>query len=357
MSAAAICPDGQLAAAAIITHKGGLLMSAKYLARKVGMAFLTIFATSLLTFFLLHSMPGDVFYNQAREMSRLSGAPLEDCYRQVTERYNYDPDEPLVSQFARYYGAIFRGNLGSSIINVNKTVNDLVAYALPWTLFIAAIALTITFLFGIYVGSIMVWKRKGAMNGLITMICTVTSAIPVFVWSFLLMVLFVFQLKWLPMTGAYEATSTPGFNLTFILDVLRHAVLPVMTYVMAYAGIWALQMKSSGISIMGEDYINAAYARGLSDKTIRKRYMMRNAMIPVITLLALTFSMMISTGAFIENTYAYPGMGKQLAIATGQRDFPVMQGFLLVMAFCTISGNLITELLYHKLDPRIRTEE
>ena len=323
--------------------------------RKVGMALLTIFAASLLTFCLLRAMPGDVFYNQARDLSRASGIPLADAYRQVTERYNYDPEEPLLSQMARYYGSLLQGNLGTSMINQSLTVNDMVAYALPWTLFITVLALSITFVLGISIGGIMVWHRKGFLNGFLTTFCTVTSSIPVFVWSFLLMILFVFQLHWFPINGAYDlSVSTPGFNIPFILDVLYHAALPVMTYVLTSMGLWALQMKSSGITIMGEDFINAAYARGLENKTIRKRYMMRNAMLPVITMLAITFSTMISTGAFVENSYAYPGMGRQLAIASGQRDFPVMQGFLLVMAVCTIVANLVTELLYMKLDPRIK---
>jgi peptide/nickel transport system permease protein len=120
-------------------------------------------------------------------------------------------------------------------------------------------------------------------------------------------------------------------------------------------GMWALQMKSSGISVMGEDYITAAYARGLSSSVIRKRYMMRNAMLPVITMLAVTFAMMISTGSFVETTYTYPGMGRQLTTASGNRDYTVMQGLLLVMSMCTILANLITDFIYLKLDPRIKT--
>lgn len=330
-------------------------MTVKYILRKFGMALLTILATSILTFCLLRAMPGDVFYNQARDLSRASGIPLADAYRQTTERYNYDPEEPLISQMGRYYGSLLRGNLGTSMINQSMTVNDMVAYALPWTLFITVLALSITFVVGIYIGGIMVWHRKGVLNGFLTTFCTVTSSIPVFVWAFLLMIFFVFQLQWFPINGAYDlSVSTPGFNMTFFIDALYHATLPVMTYVLTSMGLWALQMKSSGITVMGEDFITAAYARGLESKTIRKRYMMRNAMLPVITMLAITFSTMISTGAFVENTYAYPGMGRQLAIASGQRDYPVMQGFLLVMAMCTILANLITELLYMKLDPRIK---
>lgn len=331
-------------------------MTIKYVLKKIGMALLTILATSVLTFCLLRAMPGDVFYTQARDLARTQGLPLETAYVQVIQRYNYNPDEPLLQQLGRYYGSLLKGNLGNSMVYQSKTVNDLVAYAMPWTLFISVLSLSITFLLGITLGSLMVWHRKGFLNVLITTFCTITSSIPVFVWAFLLMIVFVFQLGWFPINGSYDISCTPGFNLPFIGSVLYHAVLPVMTYVLSTMGLWALQMKSSGISIMGEDFINAAYARGISDRVIRKRYMMRNAMLPVVTMLAVTFAMMISTGSFVETTYSYPGMGIQFSAASGQRDYTAMQGLLLVMSCCTILANLITEFIYAKLDPRIRVE-
>lgn len=329
-------------------------MSVKYLLKKTGMALLTLAVTSLLTFFLLRAMPGDVFYTRARDLAKAQGIPLENAYVQVIQRYNYNPEEPLLDQLARYYGALLKGNLGDSMVYQSKTVNDLVAYALPWTLYITCLALSITFVLGITIGSLMVWYRKGFLNGILTTISTVTSSIPVFIWAFLLMIVFVFQLGWFPINGSYDIQYTPGFNIQFIGSVIYHSVLPVMTYVFTMTGTWALQMKSSGIAVMGEDYINAAYARGLSNKVIRKRYMMRNAMLPVITMLAITFATMISTGSFVETTYSYPGMGIQLSTASGQRDYTAMQGLLLVMSFCTILANLITDIIYMKLDPKIK---
>ncbi len=218
-------------------------MTIKYVLKKIGMALLTILATSVLTFCLLRAMPGDVFYTQARDLARTQGLPLETAYVQVIQRYNYNPDEPLLQQLGRYYGSLLKGNLGNSMVYQSKTVNDLVAYAMPWTLFISVLSLSITFLLGITLGSLMVWHRKGFLNVLITTFCTITSSIPVFVWAFLLMIVFVFQLGWFPINGSYDISCTPGFNLPFIGSVLYHAVLPVMTYVLSTMGLWALQMK------------------------------------------------------------------------------------------------------------------
>jgi peptide/nickel transport system permease protein len=331
-------------------------MSANYILKRLGLAFLTIVASSLLTFVLLHRMPGDIFLNQARDLARIRNIPFEEAYRQVVIQYNYDPLEPIPYQMARYYKSLLHGNLGVSMYNPGRTVNDYVAYALPWTLFIVTCALFLSFFLGIGIGSYMAWHRNGRLSGFLTLFCTLTSSIPLFVFAFLLMIFFVFQLGWFPMSGAYDIMVNPGFNLPFFASTLYHAILPIFTFVLVSMGSWALQMKASGISVMGEDFIFAAHARGIPESVIRTKYVMRNAMLPIVTSVAIVFSGMISNGAFVESTYIYPGMGKILAEASGRRDFPVMQGFLLIMCTTTIMANFIVELFYSKLDPRIKDE-
>lgn len=332
-------------------------MSAQYILRRLGVALLTIAASSVLAFVLLRNMPGDIFQNQARDLARAQQIPFEEAFRQVVLQYNYDPTEPMLKQAARYYGGLLHGNLGISMYNANRTVNDYVAYALPWTLLIVCTALTLSFFLGIGIGGFMAWRRSGWLSGFLTLFCTVTSSIPVFVFAFLLMVFFVFQLGWFPMSGAYDIMVDPGFNLPFLLSAGYHAVLPIFTFVLVSMGGWALQMKASGIAVMGEDFIFAAHARGIPESVIRTRYVMRNALLPIVTSAAIVFSGMIGNGAFVESTYIYPGMGKILAEASGRRDFAVMQGILLIISATTILANLVVELFYSKLDPRIKSGE
>ena len=332
-------------------------MSTHYILKRLGIAVLTIAVSSILSFVLLRCMPGDIFQNQARERARALNIPLDEAYRQIVLQYNYDPSEPMLKQAARYYGGILHGNLGVSMYNPGRTVNDYVAYALPWTLFIVCIALALSFFLGIGLGGVMAWRRKGWLSSFIMLFCTITSSIPVFVFAFLLMVFFVFQLGWFPMSGAYDIMVDPGFNLPFFLSACYHAVLPIFTFVLVSMGSWALQMKASGIAVMGEDFIFAARARGIPESVIRTRYVMRNAMLPIVTSVAIVFSGMIGNGAFVESVYIYPGMGKILAEASGRRDFSVMQGVLLIISVTTILANFIVELFYSKLDPRIKREE
>jgi peptide/nickel transport system permease protein len=328
-----------------------------YILKRFGVAVLTIAVSSLLAFVVLRCMPGDIFQNMARDRSRTMNIPLEEAYRQVVLQYNYDPEEPILDQAARYYGGLLRGNLGVSMHNPGRTVNDYVAYALPWTLFVVCVALTLSFFLGIGLGGVMAWRRKGWISSFIMLFCTLTSSIPVFVFAFLLMIFFVFQLGWFPMSGAYDIMVDPGFNLPFFLSAAYHAVLPILTFVLVSMGNWALQMKASGISVLGEDFIFAARARGIPESIIRTRYVMRNAMLPIVTTVAIVFSGMIGNGAFVETVYIYPGMGKILAEASGRRDFSVMQGFLLIISATTILANFLVELFYSKLDPRIKSED
>jgi len=332
-------------------------VSAHYILKRLGIALLTVVVSSILSFVVLRCMPGDIFENQARDLSRAQSIPIEEARRQIVLQYNYDPTEPMLDQAARYYGGLLHGNLGISMYNPGRTVNDYVAYALPWTLFIACSALTLSFFLGVALGGFMAWKRHGWISDFLTLFCTVTSSIPVFVFAFLLMLFFVFQLGWFPMSGAYDIMVDPGFNMRFFMSAGYHAVLPIFTFVLVSLGSWALQMKSSGIAVMGEDFIFAAHARGIPESVIRTRYVIRNAMLPIVTSVAIVFSGMIGYGAFVEGTYIYPGMGKILGEASGRRDFSVMQGILLIICVTTILANFIVELFYSKLDPRIKSGE
>ncbi len=332
-------------------------MSVKYFIKKILIAFATLLMASFLTFCLLRLMPGDAVFNWARTLAQERGIEIDEARRQVILMINYDPDEPFLSQLGRYYGNLAQGNLGDSFIYRGKKVNDLVAYALPWTLLVVSLSLVLSFFIGIQVGGVMAIKRKSIINPLITVYATITSAVPFYIFAILLQILFCFQLGWFPMNGAYDIWVTPGFNAEFFGSVLMHAAMPVATYVLTQLGTWALLMKGSAISVLGEDYVNAARARGIPDSIIRRKYVMKNAMLPLFTSVAMSFGFMMGGAVLIENTFKYPGMGSYIASAVSQRDLAVWQGMLLVTGSAVILANLIAEIVYSKLDPRIKMEE
>lgn len=332
-------------------------MNGKALLKRVGVSFITVLAAVLLTFFILRMMPGDAIETQAREMARTQGIPIEIAYERIADMYNYDPNEPVIQQLGRYIGNLLQGNLGTSMIYRNITVNQIVAKALPWTIFVLSISLSISFFIGINLGTIMAWKRNSILEPIISGYAILSSALPNFIVAVLLLIIFAFQLRWFPIAGAYGGDVTPGFNLPFILSALKHAFLPILTYVVTTLGSWALQMKGSAVNILGEDYVNAAYMRGVPDKKIMNNYVRKNAMLPLITSFAISFGVMLGGSALIENTFGYPGMGYYIGQATGQRDFTLMQGLLLVTSLAVIIANLIADLVYSKLDPRVSLDK
>ncbi|SHE80997.1 peptide/nickel transport system permease protein [Caldanaerobius fijiensis DSM 17918] len=332
-------------------------MSLRVLAKRVGNAIITLVLAVILTFVLLRLTPGSAIDNWARQYAIQYQVTLEEAYRRIALMINYNPKEPIPSQFVRYAKGLLHGNLGVSMIYQNRTVNDIIASALPWTTFVLTIALLISFTIGMLLGVNMAWKRSSWLEPVIAVYAILSTAIPDFIFAILLLVIFAYGLQWFPINGAYDPYVTPGFNLTFILNVLYHAALPILTYVLTNIGGWTLGMKGAAVSVLGEDYVTAARARGISDRKIMKNYVRKNAILPQITGLAISFGGMLGGSALIENSFSYPGMGYYLGQAIGQRDYTVMQGMFLFMSIVMIFANLIADLLYAKLDPRVKIEE
>ncbi len=333
-------------------------MSAKVMIKRFLTSLITLFAATIFTFFLLRMTPGNAYDKWAKDLALQRGITFEEARELVVGMSNYDPDEPMLKQFGRYVGGLLQGNFGHSMYNPNMTVNKILAKALPWTIFMLTIALLISFIIGINLGVIMAWKRKSVLNPIISTYAIISGAIPNFLVAIILMIVFSFKLRWFPMRGAYDAAvATPGFNLKFILNVLHHAALPILTYVLTSVGMWALSMKGTAVSVLGEDYITAAWVRGVPEKNIMNNYVKKNALLPLITSLAISFGLMLGGSALIENQFNYPGLGFYMGEAAVKRDYTIMQGLLFITSFAVIIANFIAEIVYAKLDPRVNLEE
>jgi len=330
-------------------------VSPRVLFKKIGIAFITLILTGVVTFILLRKTPGDVWISKAQLLAQQQNLTLAEAYRRLTLMYHFNPKEPLTQQFMDYFNGLIHGNLGQSMINQNLSVNQVIAQALPWTLFVAAVALSISFIIGNWIGVRMAWKRKSLLDPVMSLLSIFSHAIPPFIIALLLLVFLALGLGWFPFTGAYGDT-TPGFNLQFIIDVLWHACLPILTYVLVGLGGQALSMKSTSVSVMNEDYVMAARARGLTEGRIVKQYVKRIAILPQVTGLALSFGAILGVSALVETLFNYPGLGNYLNQATTNRDYTELQGLLLFQSACLIVANLVADILYTKLDPRVQME-
>ncbi len=315
----------------------------------------TVFFAMTVTFVVIRIMPGDPVETMAMTMVREQGIDYESAYRQSQAMLNYDPDRPIIDQYTDYLEDLLRGDLGMSMV-YRAPVSSLVFSALPWTLFIFSSALFISFIIGVLLGMYVAWRRRTALDPLLSIYSSVTGSIPSYILAFIFIMIFSVRLGWLPGRGAYDSAIPPGFNMAYIGSVLLHAILPVSSNVVASVGMWGLSMKASAMSVLGEDYISAARVRGLPSRRIITSYVGKNAMLPLVTQLAISFAMIFGGSPLIENMFLYPGVGYFPNQAIARRDYLLMQGMFLIITVAVVLANLISEMLYSVLDPRLRTE-
>lgn len=328
-----------------------------YLFRAVK-AFVTIFIVSTLTFFQIRLMPGnplDIYI--AQQVAQ--GTPYQDAVQMANSIFQVDLNQPVLVQYVSYLKRLAHGDFGVSIVSASTPVIDIVMRFLPWTLFVVTISLFASFLLGVLFGTVMAYKRNSWLDHLLTSLASIISAVPNYVTAMLIVVIFGVTLNWFD-TGAIRGSMSPGvhpsFSLDFLLDALYHASLPIITYILTTIGTWMLMMKSSTVSTLGEDYVNVARARGLSDGRITTAYVGRNAVLPLFTTLAISIGFVVGGSTLIESIFQYAGIGLKLSAALTSRDYPVIQAIFIIICASVVLANVLADLLYSLLDPRIRTE-
>lgn len=321
--------------------------------KKIITCLLTMLASLLLVFFVIQAMPGNPVNVLAQEYMRSTQLPYDQALSKAKMALNYDPDEPVIQRFITYVKGISTGNLGDSM-SFKEPVTKIVLGALPWTLLVCSIALLLSFAIGTILGIYVAWKRSKILDGIVTGYQAIIGSIPDYIVAYLLIVLFSVVLGLLPSKGSYDSSVQAGFNASFILSVLSHAALPILAYFLTTLAGWVMGMRANCLSVLGEDYINYARARGLSNKRIIFNYVGRNAMLPMVTSVAISFGMMFGGSPLIENLFVYPGVGYYLSTAISRRDYPLMQGMFLMIIVMVLLSSLIAEFLYVKLNPMLR---
>lgn len=328
----------------------------RYFWQKLGFVLLTLVLTTVMIFFILRLTPGDTVVNYAKSIQAAQNLTYEEAYRVAVKLLNYDPNAPIYEQFFIFIRGLFDGSLGRSIYRQDITAALLIKQKLPWTLFVSTIALLISFFLGTWLGAVMAKKRNSVTDNVSSGFIIVFNSIPDFLLGLLLIMLFSYTLGIFPTQGNYDIGYTPGFNLPFIGNVLWHAAIPILSLVLTGTGSWAFQMRANATGVLGEDYIYCAKVRGLSDRIITSRYLKRNALLPLITGLALSFGALFGGSTLMESIFNYPGLGAELAARIGQRDYFVVQGILFFSSSMIILLNFVTDMIYYLIDPRIRRE-
>ena len=326
-------------------------------ARAIAKLVFMIWIVATITFVAVRALPGnpaDVFV----QTLVAGGVPFEQARQRAAVTLHADLGAPLATQYVEYLVNLVHFDLGDSyIIARGHSVAEVIWSRLPWTLFSVGVSLAVSFWLGTRLGLLAAYRRTSRLDHVLTNGAAILDAIPAVVMAVFAVLLLGVVWQVVPvaqMRGAYSPTVRPGLSITFVVDALVHLAVPGAVYVLSSLGAWILAMRSNAIGVLGEDFVTMARARGLPEGRIRGAYVGRNARLPLVTAFAIALGYTVGGSVLIEQIFVYPGLGYTLFQAVGRRDYPVMEGILIVTTVCVLVAVTIADALYGWLDPRIR---
>ncbi len=330
---------------------GGL--TKEYVLKRFGMFLLTVWLGTTIIFIVPRLAPGDPVQAMLGRMLA-EGTNVENADLLVLAyRQRFGLDQPLIVQYFRYLYNSATFNTGYSLAFFPSQVDAMVARAIPWTLSLLFVALIISFIIGNTVGALLAWRRTPRLAKWLLPISLTFTSIPAYMVGIMLLFVFAFQLDWLPFAGNYARGLSPGWNWSFIISVLKHALLPASSIILVSMGAWALGMRGMMITTDGEDYMILAEAKGLSPTRIFFRYGVRNAILPQVTAFGVALGALAGGSVLVEVIFTYPGMGNLLFQGILNSDFTLIQGIVFYVIVGVSIAVLILDLTYPLIDPRI----
>lgn len=336
----------------------------KYIAKKLLDLIPTLFGISLVCFFLIRLIPGDPVLN-------LIGERGADPARYLEMKKALGLDLPITEQFWIYLKSIFRGDIGTSIISNNSVWNEFIE-RFPATLELGMVALIGSTIIGIPLGIFAAIKRNSFFDYFLMSTSLIGYSMPIFWWGLILILFFSVKLGLTPVSGRIDfAFDIPVFSGLYLIDTLRpeilkaegfapfisalrHLILPSIALGTIPLAVIARMTRSSMLEVLGEDYIRTAKAKGMSRTRTIYIHALRNALVPIITTLALLFGSIITGAILTETIFSWPGIGKWIVQSITARDYPVIQGGVLIISFVIVLTNIIVDIIYFLLNPKMR---
>jgi peptide/nickel transport system permease protein len=321
-----------------------------FLLRRLAFYLAAFIAAATINFFLPRLMPGDpiqkMFAGAGSDLSLENLNALKLTFGFI--------DAPIGEQYVAYLKSVFTGDLGRSIKYFPLPVTDLLGRALIWTVGLVGAATLVGFTVGTFLGVMAAWRRGTLFDTIVSLAAIFSSSVPAVVVSLITLFVFGYTLDWFPSGYAADPMLDPSWNWTYISSVLYHGTLPMLTLVVVLTGGFAVTMRNNMINLLGEDYIVMGRAKGLSDRSVMLWYAARNALLPTVSALAISLGAVLGGSLVTEVVFNYPGMGNTLYQAILARDYPVIQGELLIMTAAMLIANFIVDLSYVLLDPRLK---
>jgi len=313
-----------------------------YVGRRCLLAVPTLFGVALIVFFLMRAVPGDVVTNLVGLQGNVSQERLAELRRM------FGLDLPVHVQFGQWASAAVRGDLGTSLRTGRPVALDL-ALRFPVTLELTLLSLVVALAVALPVGVLAALNRGTWVDHLGSVLALLGLSIPGFFLGILLILLFSLRLQWLPPAGYVPLTEAP-------LQNLRHMVLPALSLGLILAAATARIVRSTLLEVLGLDFVRTARAKGLAERTVVLRHALRNALIPVVTVVGLQFGQLLGGAVIIEQVFSLPGVGRFALEGINLRDYPQVQGAVLLIASAFVVVNLVVDVLYALIDPRVRYE-
>lgn len=319
----------------------------RYAASRLLQAIGLVLAVVVLNFVLVHAAPGD----PVETIAGASGGMSPELMAQL--RTQYGLDKPLPVQLFVYLGKVASGDLGYSYF-FNLPVTRMIAERVPATLLLVLSAVLLAFLVGTALGVLSSRKPNGWLSQFINVLSLVGFAAPVFWLGIMLVILLASVFPILPVAGmrAIDSTGTGGF--ADMLDVAYHLVLPTLTLSLVYLAQYSRLARSSMLDVLGSDFIRTARAKGLADRVVLYKHALRNALLPVVTVLGLQFGNVLAGAILVETVFNWPGLGRLAFESVLRRDYPTILGVLLFSSIVVVVMNQLTDLCYRFIDPRIK---
>ena len=321
-----------------------------FLLRRLTFYLAAFIAAATINFFLPRLMPGDpiqkMFAGAGSDLSLENLNALKLTFGFI--------DAPIGEQYLAYLKSVFTGDLGRSIRFYPLPVTDLLGRALIWTVGLVGTATIISFSIGTLLGVMAAWRRGTRFDTVISLASIFSSSVPAVVVSLIALFFFGYTLGWFPNGYAADPMLDPSWGWDYIASVLYHGTLPMLTMVIVLTGGFAVTMRNNMINLLGEDYIVMGRAKGLSDRGVMLWYAARNALLPTVSALAISLGAVLGGSLVTEVVFNYPGMGNTLYQAILARDYPVIQGALLIMTAAMLIANFVVDLSYVLLDPRLK---
>jgi peptide/nickel transport system permease protein len=321
----------------------------RFIIRRLAFYLVAAWAALTVNFFIPRVLPGTPVEAMLAQHPQLTASAI----KALDIQFGIGHQGSLLHQYGVYLGQLAHGNLGISTSAYPATVTSVLGTTLPWTIALVGTATIISFVLGTLLGILAGWRRGGRFDQLLPAF-TFMQAMPYFFLALIVIQLFSNDWHLFPRYGGYTLGDTVGFNGTFIASVLDHGLLPAATIIVTSMAGWMLQMRNVMITTIGEDYVLAAEAKGLSKRRVMFTYAARNAILPNIAGFALAIGFVVAGALVMEIVFSYPGVGYQLYNAVTQDDFPVMQGIFLAISATVLLACLLADVVYVILDPRTR---